>query len=825
MPIAEQLRAAGLLVFPCWVRFDPAKNKWDKGPSVPKGESWKLTSYRPINDPALNWSSGVVGLPIPPRILVLDVDSYKGANRADIEAWLGAPLDWERALIQRTIGGGEHYAFRCDWEARQLQNDENAPRGVDTRAAGRGFICTGQGYEPVGLGVYAMLHPDALPALPESARPVLEVVAAPPAPPVEHVETDVEQIIEALRHIDPAGDPQSPRASWLRVLMALKQHFKDEDYVGQDIAERWSAGEFWPGGTPDNYVPEHVPHQWGSIKAEGGVTIATLFYKALQAGWTPPATFDTAMAFGAAAAPGDVFVALVERVQESGGDVKQTATIVDEIRQAGCNALQVALLAAELKNALRDAGIKDKAVTGHVDKLLATELPDMFDRPPAGTYGKNDTDNAAVFLDKYYPAHGLVRCDGAFFRYTGKAWERVTIDTLKSQVYSDMARYRMQENRMSACYRTASNIVPTYDGKLNKVADTLIVFDNGVLDLTTGQLHPHDPGLFTTNIMPYAWDPAALCVQWLAFLADIFNGDQERIDLLQEWFGYLLTRRYDHQKIMFLLGGPRCGKGTIGRILHYLVGAQNFSGGSLSSLANDSYIDGLTTKTVVFIGDAQKKVSANKVNEVIERLKAISGNDEVSWHRMYYGALSETLPARFTLAANNVPSLFDDSGALASRMLLLTFDKSYLGREDLTLGDRLSSEIGGIASWALQGLRRLSLNGRFTEPAASLQELADLREQYSPLLRFLSDRCALVPGAQCKAQDLYDAYRNWCLSEQEELLRPKVFVGAIKDATRGRGVRYGQYEFDGEPARGFAGVYPTEAPPATAGAFKARLVK
>lgn len=822
--LAEQLRTAGVRSFPCWARYDSKKKKWNKGPAVPKGEPWQLTSLRPVSDPVLDWSSGILGVPVPAGVLVIDLDAYKGATRGAVEGVLGCPMPWDDAFIQTTIGGGEHYAFRCDWDAGQGEDLENL-NGFDTRAALKGFICAGNGYAPVQHGgVFAFGDPSTLPQLPDACRRVLERHAASAVTPPEQHTIDDTELVEALKHIDPSCS----RSQWRNVGYSLKVLYEQDDLAGMDLFERWSSGELWSGETPHNYVSDgkgSVSDQWPTFKAEGGINPSTLYYWAIQGGWKPPARFDAASAFGPDAAPSDTFNALVERIRQDGADIKNTAALVNSIQEARCNALQVALLAAELKTELSAAGLKDKAVTGHIDTLLRTQP--SVDQAPPGMYGKNDTDNAVVFIEKFYPGGNLTRCDGAFYHYTGKAWEQVTADTLKHQVAVDMATARMQDSKVSACYRMVTNLVPVLDGQFNDTPEDRVIFDNGILDLTTGQLSPHDPQVFSTNIMPYAFARNAQCPQWISFLDDVFDRDTERSALLQEWMGYLLTRDYTHQKIMFLLGGPRCGKGTIGRVLSELVGRQNFSGGSLSSLASDSYIDGISEKPVVFIGDAEKKVAHAKTSQVIERLKTISGNDEVSWHRMYHGGLSRILPARFTMAANSVPALFDDSGALASRLLLLTFDKTYLGREDLTLGDRLLREIEGIAAWSLEGLRRLNHNGKFTEPTASADEYRLIAEAYSPVKRFVEECCEVARDYQLTSRELYETYRAWTMSEGEEPMRPKNLVGAIRDAYRGRSVRYGVHWIKGKSERGFKGLrLKDEALDRTVqGAFQPSIVK
>jgi len=178
---AEQLRASGVPCFPCWTRYDSNKNRYDKGPAVPRGVSWQDVAHAPHNHPTLNWSSGVVGVPIPAGIVVFDLDTYKGVTRAAVEQWLGTPLNWGQAALQRTISGGEHYAFRCAWPVKQ--GDSLGVPGFDTRVEGKGFICSGEGYAPLGAaGLFALAHAACLPELPDAARHQLEHTPPAPAP-------------------------------------------------------------------------------------------------------------------------------------------------------------------------------------------------------------------------------------------------------------------------------------------------------------------------------------------------------------------------------------------------------------------------------------------------------------------------------------------------------------------------------------------------------------------------------------------------------------------------------------------------------------------
>lgn len=68
------------------------------------------------------------------------------------------------------------------------------------------------------------------------------------------------------------------------------------------------------------------------------------------------------------------------------------------------------------------------------------------------------------------------------------------------------------------------------------------------------------------------------------------------------------------------------------------------------------------------------------------------------------------LQMKILLATNNFVALPDNSKALPSRIVPLRFTRSFLGREDLSLGRKLEGELPAILNWSLKGFRRLYLN-------------------------------------------------------------------------------------------------------------------
>lgn len=806
LEVAQQLAAAGVPVFPCLA---------NKHPAVPKGVSWKPVAT--LHPEQLNWPSGLAGVPIPQGAVIFDLDTYKGVTRQQVEQALGCALPWDEAFIQRTQSGGEHYAFSVDWEVMYGSNMFGV-QGLDTRTAGKGYICTGEGYPWAGFGPLRLSNPPAmLPALPEASRHATERVQREvTATELPQGDRDVALIQEALKHIS----SDCSRTEWVSVGMSLKHHFHDKQDIGFALFKEWSEYH------AERLDYETLEQQWGSFKpysADGAsVTIASVIYKAMQAGWQPPNDVDTALAFGAGAASMDVFGPLVDLITESGGDPKLTGDIIDAIKVTQCSDIQRATLLATLHRELKEAGLLTKQVRATLDTAV-TGVPVQADNTlnAPGRYGKNHHDNAALFFNTHYPDGTLIRSDEVWYRYTGLCWEEISESQIKHEICKAMEYSRPQDNTINGTYNILAKQCFTLR-KIGSVSPNLIIYANGVLDLNTWQLSPHSPEHFTTNLLPYNYEPYAPCSTWLTFLNEIFEGDQECIALLQEWLGYLLSTSYRFQKIMLLLGPQRSGKGTIGRVLAQLAGEQNFSGGSLHSFASDKFLDSLRTKPVMYVADAEQKISRNQVGTIIERMKTISGNDAITFDRIYKPSITETLSTRITLASNHTPSLFDDSGALAGRYLVLPINVSFYGREDPYLFDKLMAELEGIAAWSLAGLHRLNQVGQFTQPQASLDEIRYVTEAYSPLERFVDEVCEPDPESAVTAEDMYNAYRAWATIHQEDnILTRRTFTSAFKDTTRGR-FKYGTHRQIG-CGRGFRGVQLRETGQSavgTAAAFK-----
>ena len=298
-------------------------------------------------------------------------------------------------------------------------------------------------------------------------------------------------------------------------------------------------------------------------------------------------------------------------------------------------------------------------------------------------------------------------------------------------------------------------------------AENIIAFQNGLLNIIKvgGQmvLHPHTPRWFSGNVLSFDFDPPANCPSWLEFLAQTL-GDDELIDLLQRFMGLLLTSDTSYQKILLMVGPPRSGKGTICRVIQCVIGEHACTSPSLSSLASDFGLWPLCEKTVVICPDAHLGRNTD-TTRVLEMIKAISGEDRLNINRKYLPAIQNIrLRTRFVISVNELPHFNDSSGALASRLLVLPFKRSFEGCENRDLEKLLNGEASGIANWCLGGLLRLRQQGGFNKPVASQEIINSYRHLVSPIFTFLEEICEVGLGKRVSCSALFKAYCQWSQS-------------------------------------------------------------
>lgn len=412
---------------------------------------------------------------------------------------------------------------------------------------------------------------------------------------------------------------------------------------------------------------------------------------------------------------------------------------------------------------------------------------------------------AKLFLDAHHDAGGLptLYCHrDDFFAWTGASYLEQPENEVRAALYrflDDECVVRSQDEDGNWQQRSAkpnprlvsaildglraaamlpATIEPPQwiDERHGRKPEDIVACANGLLHLPTMELLPHTPAFFTHNALDIEYDAdAADPAAWLEFLDQLWTGDPESVEALQDVFGYFLGIDTDQQKAFMLVGPPRSGKGTIARILTRMVGSENTVAPTLTSLGTNFGLQPLIGKRVAIISDA--RLSGHTDQAIIaERILSITGEDSITIDRKYRDAWTGRLKTRFLVLTNELPRLADASGAVASRFIMLMLTESFYGREDLGLANRLLAELPGILNWAIAGWQRLRRRGHFVQPASAGEAVQELEDLGSPTGAFLRERCVTGEG-DVTANDLFDAWEQWCSDQKRQYPGDKATFG------------------------------------------------
>lgn len=366
---------------------------------------------------------------------------------------------------------------------------------------------------------------------------------------------------------------------------------------------------------------------------------------------------------------------------------------------------------------------------------------------------------------------------GGWHLWDGVRYREVAPEDIQGQVWGWLEMHGITPNRkivaevMAALQAVAclpSTItLPCWLTKAHQAAELppgrIAAFDGGLIDLDTREVFGPTPAYFNHAALGTSYTPDAPPPHlFLGFLDEIFDGDAEAISTLQEMFGYLIAGLTFLQKAFLLVGPRRSGKGTLLRVLRALCGSETVVGPTLSTLSGTFGLESLVYKTVAVIGDARIS-SRSDWAVVAERILMITGEDLVTVERKFRPSWTGKLPTRFVIATNELPRLSDASSALVGRFVVLVLRRSWYGKEDPTLSDRLLQELPSILLWSLAGLARLRRRGHFVLPSTAVEAVQQIEDISSPISAFLRDECDTSgPDKTCIKAHLYERWRDWC---------------------------------------------------------------
>ncbi len=321
----------------------------------------------------------------------------------------------------------------------------------------------------------------------------------------------------------------------------------------------------------------------------------------------------------------------------------------------------------------------------------------------------------------------------------------------------------------------------------------LINLLNGMLDLRTYQLVDHDKKYHSTVQVPIRYDPNARCPMFLQFLADVFQGDQELIDLAAEMLGYCLTVEVKAQKAFILYGKGSNGKSVLADILKKLCGSENVSSVSLKEL-DDSFA---RSEIVDKLLNLATENEVGKAGLDTTYFKSIVAGESIRVEKKHEQGFTYEPFCKLVFALNNLPYTKDKSYGFVRRLIIIPFNRTFTETDaNVELMDDLTEELPGILNFAIEGLKRLEANRYvFTKSKASNELLKEYMEELNPVECFVEEMIVKGgPEDRVKNKTIGETFRLWCQEQGHSALAQYSqirLIRNIKDVLKSKGISVG----------------------------------
>jgi P4 family phage/plasmid primase-like protien len=371
----------------------------------------------------------------------------------------------------------------------------------------------------------------------------------------------------------------------------------------------------------------------------------------------------------------------------------------------------------------------------------------------------------------------FVKDQGRFFRFIRPTWKPLKdIDVLQ---YIDGSEGGALSP--SACKQIFEKlkIVNAGDSHFDR-SRALIAFKNGVLDVVSaiGDSRTSDINLLVEShfrrfsslsdgeiadfwlpeTLNAEFDPNAAVSEFSKYLESTFKDCEEQVPVVQEMVGYCMT--YDCPiHAWFLLKGPGGnGKSVLLNLIKKLLGDlathmsfANFNRFSTANLLNK----------VACISEEMPKRSLDW-----DLLKDLTGGGYTSAEQKFGPTFSFRATAKFIASTNESPVIADGSEASWQRLVPISFPHAFRNtpRQVLSYDRVLAKEIDGFAYWGLMGLVSLLKRKKFELPDICLEMSRLSRLENDSVRAFVNDRCTLDARCSEYTENLYRAYKSYCVT-------------------------------------------------------------
>ncbi|MCX6771360.1 MAG: phage/plasmid primase, P4 family [Candidatus Micrarchaeota archaeon] len=372
--------------------------------------------------------------------------------------------------------------------------------------------------------------------------------------------------------------------------------------------------------------------------------------------------------------------------------------------------------------------------------------------------------------------------DAMIYKYKNGIYERHW-DMISSDAHKTLVRANIS-NEINATTHIVNETVSRISRETRKEASVvecrpnLICLSNKVLDVNTSELKDHTPDVVFFNKIPVKYDSKANCPKFDKFLSEVVSEDDTRV--VYELFGYLLYRGYPIQVAFMLVGEGSNGKSTLIRAMNAFVGEENMTHISLQDICNKDFAVGNLHGKLLNSDADLKDIELTDTG----MFKKVTGGDMISADVKGKERISFMNYAKLVFACNKVPVPKKSEYSYTRRWEAIMFNNKFEGaRDNKNLINEITTpeELSGILNKALQGLKTIMANGRFSTNDNDRDKISKL---FAPVKYFVDMECFTAFDAKETKGRMYSAYIEFCKKHNIPLLSDKAFGKSLNEYIR-----------------------------------------
>ena len=397
----------------------------------------------------------------------------------------------------------------------------------------------------------------------------------------------------------------------------------------------------------------------------------------------------------------------------------------------------------------------------------------------------SEDDVAARFVLAHAARLKFVPAWGQWFAWSGMLWQRDEINCAfqEARLICRAAASEVQklpEARRLASSKTITAVqrIAASDPEISLPPDgfdqhpMLLNTPEGVLDLETGNLAPHDAKLLLTQITVAS--PGSGCPKWMEFLHQITATDLELQRYLARVAGYCLSGSQREQAFFFVYGSGANGKSVFLQTLAKILGnyAATATADSFSDHAQGRHLSelaGLRAARMVLVSETDAGPGWAEA-----RIKAVTGGEKIRANFMHRDHFEFAPQFKLIVAGNHRPTLNEVGESMRRRLHVVPFAVTIPAeRRDKRLAEALATEADGILGWMLEGCTDWQKSG-LAPPTCVLDAAQDYFQAEDQLAHWIEECCVVGPDLMVTSKRLFSSWEPWAKSFGVEVRSARV---------------------------------------------------